>query len=157
MAGRNLNKLEAVRAEIAADFPEAAELPLVVADVEDVTVSTPWRNAHGWSAQPGPYARLGDLLVEACVANGTDYCDLTGEVHWMRKNIDDHHETARSKQCRIVHAAGFDSIPGHWCVRHSTGGHRTVGHPAPVVRTTTGKIKGGFSGGTVASMALIFI
>ena len=31
----------------------------------------------------GPYARFGTPLVEACAAEGTHYCDLTGEPQWM--------------------------------------------------------------------------
>ena len=50
-------------------------------------------------------------LVAACAAAGTHYADLTGEVLFMRRTIDAHHETARSSGARIVHTCGFDSIP----------------------------------------------
>ena len=59
----------------------------------------------------GPYAKYGSALVAACAEAGTHYCDLTGEVHWMRQMIDAHHERARATGARIVHACGFDSIP----------------------------------------------
>ena len=36
----------------------------------------------------GPYSIYGTSLVESCVDNGTDYCDLCGEVQWMRQMID---------------------------------------------------------------------
>ncbi len=32
----------------------------------------------------GPFARYGSRLVAACAFFGTNYCDITGEVHWVR-------------------------------------------------------------------------
>ena len=59
----------------------------------------------------GPYALYGSGLVAACAASGTHYCDLTGEVPWMREMIDSHQTAARKSGARIVHTCGFDSIP----------------------------------------------
>ena len=75
----------------------------------------------------------------------------------MRKNIDAHHEQAEAQQLRIVHAAGFDSIPfdiGVFALQKAAKAH--WGGPAQTVRTATRSLKGGFSGGTIASMALLF-
>ncbi len=158
MAGRSRQKLEQVRASIAARFPEAADLELVVADVKDAaSMEAMAKRTRVVCTTVGPYALLGDALVAACVAQGTDCCDLTGEVHWMRKNIDAFHDQAQEKRCRIVHAAGFDSIPfdiGVYAVQQ----HAIAqwGEPASVVRTVTGRMKGGFSGGTIASMTSLF-
>ena len=58
-----------------------------------------------------PYIRLGMPLVEACAIAGTHYCDLTGEVLFVRQSADTWHETARETGARIVHSCGFDSIP----------------------------------------------
>jgi short subunit dehydrogenase-like uncharacterized protein len=158
LAGRSMDKLESVRAALAERFPEAAELPLVAADVADASsIDALAARTRVVCTTVGPYGRLGDPMVAACVANGTDYCDLTGEVNWMRKTIDAHHEQAQAKQCRIVHAAGFDSIPFDLgVVALQKVAHERWGAPATVVRTATRSLKGGFSGGTIASMALIF-
>ena len=158
MAGRSLKKLEQVRASIAERFPEAAALALVVADVHDPeSMEAMAKRTRVVCTTVGPYALLGDALVAACVAQGTDCCDLTGEVHWMRKNIDAFHQEAQEKRCRIVHAAGFDSIPfdiGVYAIQQ----HAIArwGASASKVRTVTGKMKGGFSGGTIASMTSLF-
>jgi len=158
LAGRSMDKLERVRAGLAERFPAAAELPLVAADVTDPgSMGTLASRAKVLCTTVGPYARLGDAAVAACVAHGTDYCDLTGEVNWMRKNIDAHHAAAQANQTRIVHAAGFDSIPfdiGVYALQKAA--QERWGAPATTVRTATGKLKGGFSGGTIASMALLF-
>jgi short subunit dehydrogenase-like uncharacterized protein len=42
----------------------------------------------------GPFARIGTPVVEACVRQGTNYCDITGEVQWVRAMIDKHHDEA---------------------------------------------------------------
>ena len=59
----------------------------------------------------GPFARYSDLLVQACVEQGTHYTDITGENHWVRTLIDKHHDNASLKGVRIVPSCGYDSIP----------------------------------------------
>ena len=49
--------------------------------------------------------------VEAAVRNGTHYCDIAGEVHFVRKTTSTLHTAATEKGVKIVHACGFDSIP----------------------------------------------
>ncbi len=158
LAGRSGSKLEAVRADLAARFPEAADLPLVQADVTDAdSIAALAARTRVVCTTVGPYGLYGDPMVAACVEHGTDYCDLTGEVNWMRRTIDAHHSAAQEKGCRIVHAAGFDSIPfdiGVFALQKAAV--EQWGQPATTVRTATRSLKGGFSGGTVASMSLIF-
>ena len=69
----------------------------------------------------GPYSKYGSELVASCVANGTHYCDLTGESPFVKNMIDLHHEAAIKQKCRIVHFCGFDSIPRYWYVDDSRG------------------------------------
>ena len=158
IAGRSREKLESVQSALTARFPEAESLELVVADVSDAaSMRSMAKRTRVICTTVGPYGRLGDAVVEACMAEGTDCCDLTGEVNWMRKNIDAYHDQAASKGIRIVHAAGFDSIPfdiGVYALQKAAV--ERLGGPATRVRTITTRLKGGFSGGTVASMALLF-
>ena len=158
IAGRSKEKLEAVKAELTERFPEAATLELVLADVSDPeSMRGMAKRTRAICTTVGPYGRLGDAVVQACMAEGTDCCDLTGEVNWMRKNIDAHHAQAVTDRIRIVHAAGFDSIPfdiGVYALQKAAV--ERWGGPATTVRTITTRLKGSFSGGTVASMALLF-
>ena len=109
LAGRSLDRLEKTRAELPA---RAAEWPLLVADVEHPeTLAALARRTRVVATTVGPYQRYGLPLVEACAAAGTDYCDLTGEVLFVRQSIDRSHEAAVASGARIVHACGFDSIP----------------------------------------------
>jgi short subunit dehydrogenase-like uncharacterized protein len=59
----------------------------------------------------GPYALYGEPLVKACAVSGTDYCDLSGEVQWIRRMMQRYEATARESGARMVHCCGFDSIP----------------------------------------------
>ncbi|MEO1450382.1 MAG: saccharopine dehydrogenase NADP-binding domain-containing protein [Bacteroidota bacterium] len=149
MAGRNETKLQQVATAIG-----AADVPRVLADSHDLdALKTLATRTKVVCTTVGPYALYGSKLVEACIAEGTDYCDLTGEVQWMRRMIDLHQEVARKKQVRIVHTCGFDSIPSdmgvYWFqeqLKAATGQYAQAIH----FRLKAGK--GGFSGGTIASL-----
>lgn len=150
MAGRSLTKLQAVRDEIGAP----AETPLVVADAADpASLDAMVRRTRVVLTTVGPYQLYGSELVAACARAGTDYVDLCGEPAWMRQMIDSHHEQAKASGARIVFSCGFDSIPfdlGVWQLQHCAA--LKHGHPAPRVKGRVRTMKGGFSGGTAASL-----
>ncbi len=149
MAGRNLNKLKTVRDEIADE-----NIPLIQANSNDeVSLNEMVRQTKVICTTVGPYAKFGSKLVAACVENQVDYCDLTGEVQWMRKMIDKHHETAKMNGTKIVHTCGVDSIPSDLGVYfvHKEANKRT-GSPAKQIRMRVAGFSGGISGGTFASL-----
>jgi short subunit dehydrogenase-like uncharacterized protein len=109
LAGRDLHKLEAVRARLG---PAHAELPLLRADAGDhASLRALAESTKVVITTVGPFINYGEPLVAACAAAGTDYVDLTGEpefvdLMWLR-----HHEQAERSGARLVHSCGFDSIP----------------------------------------------
>lgn len=151
LGGRSEEKLADVRRGLGA---AAEALPLVVADADDQSgMDDLARRARVVCSTVGPYALYGSKLVAACVHHGTHYCDLTGEVPWMRRMIDQHHRRARETGARIVHTCGFDSIPsdlGVWFLQREMVGR--FGVPADRVKLRVREARGGFSGGTIASM-----
>jgi len=153
LAGRDRGRLERVRAELAAEHPHVAELPLVVADAHDpAELDAMATRTRTVCTTVGPYAQHGSELVAACVRAGTHYCDLTGEVPWIRRMIDAHHEKARAAGARIVHCCGFDSVPsdlGVWMLHDAM---RAQGDSLARVDAFFGESSGGFSGGTAASL-----
>lgn len=153
-AGRNEGKLSRVRDELAKTFPNAADVPLVIANSRDAdSLDAMAQDAEVVCTTVGPYARRGVELVAACVRSGTDYCDLTGEVHFMRATIDAHHEAAQASGARIVHTCGFDSIPSDLgTLMMQAEAKRRFGQPLDELKMVV-SMKGGFSGGTIASMA----
>ena len=101
----------------------------------------------------GPYARYGNTLVEACTKHGTHYCDLTGEVYWMRAMIESFNSMAKESGAKIVHTCGFDSIPsdlGAYFLQKAM--IAKFGVPANHIKYRSVAFKGGVSGGTADSM-----
>ncbi|MGE3464905.1 MAG: trans-acting enoyl reductase family protein, partial [Pseudomonadales bacterium] len=151
MAGRNLAKLEAVRRDLG---PGAESIPILIADSDDTaSLEALAARTRVVASTVGPYALHGSNLVAACATLGTHYCDLAGEVHWMRRMIDAHHDTARRSGARIVHTCGFDCIPSdlgvHWLQREMRAEHGTY---CAAVKFRVESSRGAFSGGTAASM-----
>jgi len=150
MGGRSQSKLEAVRKELG-----DPNVPLVVADSHDkASLDAMAARTKVICTTVGPYALYGDELVAACVENGTDYCDLAGETQWIRRMIDTHHEAAQESGARIVHCCGFDSIPsdmGTFFIQQEA--KERHGEYCQKVKMLLKTAKGGFSGGTYASMS----
>ena len=154
LAGRNTTKLEKVRKHLAAIDGTAAELPLLVGDSFDADALDAIARSTGVVCTTvGPYAKYGAELVRACVKNGTDYCDLTGETQFIRRMMDAHHEEAKRTGARIVHCCGFDSIPSDLgTLMMQNAMHERHGVWAHEVKFVMGESKGALSGGTFASM-----
>jgi short subunit dehydrogenase-like uncharacterized protein len=153
IAGRNREKLEAVRAELA---PASGrnKLLILTADSHDTqSLEALAAATRVVCTTVGPYALHGTPLVAACVRQGTHYCDLTGEVQWMAKVIPLYQADAEASGARIVHTCGFDSIPsdiGTWFLQQAMLERHGV--PAVRVKARIGRNRGSASGGTVASL-----
>ena len=152
IAGRSNDKLEQVRTALG---EAAAALPIIVADSNDEeALASMVSRTRVVLTTVGPYALYGSKLVNACVKEGTDYCDLAGEVQWIRKMIDTHQDGARESGARIVHCCGFDSIPmdmGVWFLQYEA--KRRFGAYCERIALFVKATKGGPSGGTLASIA----
>ena len=151
MAGRNLDKLERVRAEMG--IPE--RVGLLEADATDVdSLVSMVKNAKAVITTVGPYQLYGTNLVEACAKAGTDYCDLSGEPAWMVDTIREFSDTAKASGARIVHSCGFDSVPFDMGVYYlQQQAQERFGMPCTRVRGRVRAMKGTFSGGTFASFS----
>jgi len=148
MAGRSLEKLEALRASIGAD-----EGVLIAADTEDpASVESLASSARIVISAVGPYQLYGSGLLAACANSGTDYVDVCGEPLWMLDMIHRYESTAKESGARILFSSGFDSIPaemGVWLCQKEAS--RRYGQPLPRIRGRMRKFVGGPSGGSVAS------
>ncbi len=151
LAGRSQRRLAEVRAGLGA---AASAWPLLVADSADpVSLAALARAARVVVTTVGPYRARGLALVEACAAAGTDYADLTGEVLFIRDSIDRCHDVAAGAGARIVHCCGFDSVPSDLgvLVLHQAA---CADGASDLLDTTLAvtAVRGGISGGTLASM-----
>jgi short subunit dehydrogenase-like uncharacterized protein len=151
IAGRSQEKLDALKVELGED---AATLETIVVDSADgPALAAMARRTRVVITTVGPYALYGSALVAACVEAGTNYCDLAGEVQWIRKMIDRHHARAEETGARIVHCCGFDSIPmdmGVYFLQQEA--QRRHGAFCASIALFVKATRGSASGGTLASM-----
>jgi short subunit dehydrogenase-like uncharacterized protein len=148
IAGRNPAKLDELAAVTGADV----ERLIANADSSD-DMARLAQSARVVASTVGPYALYGSNLVGAVAAAGTDYCDLSGEPHWMQQMIDAHSATAAASGARIVHACGVDSIPSDLGVLFTQQqAISRLGTYCSQIEMRVKAFKGGFSGGTFASM-----
>jgi short subunit dehydrogenase-like uncharacterized protein len=149
LAGRNRPKLEAVRDRLTKLDPGLADLPLLHADSSDAeSLRAVAESTRVVITTVGPYLLHGEGLVAACAEAGTDYLDLTGETEFVDRMYVAHHDRALETGARLVHAAGFDSIP------HDLGAWFTVqelGNAHPITLRGVVRSNATFSGGTLHS------
>jgi len=149
IAGRNLDKLEKVRSQVADE-----NIPIFIADSFDEESLLKFvKKTRVVCSTVGPYSLYGTKLVKLCVENNTNYCDITGEAHWIRTLIDDYHEEAKSKKIKIVNSCGFDSIPsdmGVYFIQNEI--KKTYKNYANSIKMRVAGVRGGISGGTYGSI-----
>lgn len=65
----------------------------------------------------GPYTTYGRPVVKACVAEGSHYADISGEIPFVRRIIDEFDARARAAGVKIVQVCGFESVPPDLAIR----------------------------------------
>ena len=150
MAGRSIEKLSSVRAEMG--IPES--IPLIAVDSDDPkSLEAMVTSTRVVITTVGPYQLYGEELVKQCAIHGSDYVDLSGEPAWMHHTIEAYHAMARDSGARIVHSCGFDSIPFDLGVFHLQAHAKSVtGSSVSRVKGRVRAMNGSFSGGTIASL-----
>jgi len=150
IGGRNEAKLKSVMNEL-----NAPSLPYIVADsLNQIDMDKLAENTHVVCSTVGPYAKYGSNLIASCIKYKTHYCDLTGEVQWIRKMINVHHEEAKNNKVKIVHCCGFDSIPSDMGVYFLQKNAKEIhGAYCRHIKLRVKAMKGGISGGTYASLS----
>lgn len=158
IGGRNRAKLEALLAEVAG----GANLPgIVTADASDAdSVSAMVAQTRVLIQLAGPYLTHGENFIKACIAHGADYVDLTGEIFWVRKMIDQYHVAAQAAGVKIVPVCGFEALPydlgALLAARHLQHVHGVKAQRVEIITTLYGPLvlrpSQVLSGGTAASM-----
>ena len=158
LGGRNESRLDALADDLVARREGWDDLPVVLGDATDPeSLRDIARDARVVCTTVGPYTTYGTPLVEACVDAGTDYCDLTGEVNWVRETVDRYHDAAVDAGARIVHSCGFDSVPADLgTLLVQSFALEEHGAPCDAVRIYLESGSGGVSGGTLASAGELF-
>ncbi|MFL0803447.1 MAG: saccharopine dehydrogenase NADP-binding domain-containing protein [Agarilytica sp.] len=151
IAGRDHQKLSTIQQSLSDSHN--IHVDIVIADATDdealkgLCVST-----RVVISTVGPFALYGEGLVRACCETGTDYCDITGEAHWILQMISKYQGAAAESGARFIHSCAFDSIPSDLGVLFTQqNASELLGQPCQEIQMRVMKMKGRFSGGTYAS------
>lgn len=109
VAGRDPQRLhQALSAHVTRGLPPQ----VIEADLDDdASLAETALRARVVINAAGPYARSARPVIAACVANGADYLDFTGEVDVVAEMIAAFDAPARDAGVRIVQAAGYEALP----------------------------------------------
>ena len=106
-AARDPAKLDRILGEDGVSAPET-----IVADLDDAeSLAAMASRARVVLNLVGPYTLYGRPVIEACVAGGAHYADLTGEIPFVREMIDAFAERATKARVKLVQVCGFESLP----------------------------------------------
>ncbi len=59
----------------------------------------------------GPYTSYGRPVIDACIAGGAHYVDLSGEMPFVARTTRDVHARAEEAGVKVVQVCGFESLP----------------------------------------------
>jgi short subunit dehydrogenase-like uncharacterized protein len=106
-AGRDAGRIARTLEGVGASAPET-----IVADVGDpASLNVMASRTSVVLNLVGPYTLHGEPVIEACIASGAHYADLTGEIPFVRQMIDAAQERAEKAGVKIVNVSGFEALP----------------------------------------------
>eukprot|EP00899_Mesostigma_viride_P012666 jgi/Mesvir1/213/Mv13557-RA.1 len=137
IAGRSRDKLALVQREWAKDAD------ILVADIDDSASLVAMASLAGVVIScVGPYFRMGQPVIEACIASETNYVDICGEPGFMESMELRYGQQAACKNIVVVSSCGFDSIPadlGVLFLRQSMSAPCAVAESFLTLKTTGAK------------------
>ncbi|MCW8107185.1 saccharopine dehydrogenase NADP-binding domain-containing protein [Alteromonas ponticola] len=152
LAGRSQDKLNALVKGLPSKHDNKPQL--LVADVQDdLALANMCKRTKVVLSTVGPYSQYGEPVIKACIECDTSYVDLTGEPQWIKAMLDLYGKSANQSQAKLVNSCGFDSIPsdlGVYYLQQQSQLH--FNKPCTKVAMRVKRIRGGASGGTIASI-----
>lgn len=152
VAGRNLNKLEALKQQLILLNTACESLELIIADGDvEASLLEMAASTRILVTTVGPYAKFGRPVVAACIAEKTHYLDITGEPEFVKEMLEEFDDAAKSNEVLVLNCCGFDSIPA------DAGAYFTASQFEVKDKITIRgyvSAKGNFSGGTWQSAIL---
>jgi short subunit dehydrogenase-like uncharacterized protein len=120
LAGRDRGKLETLAREL--DVRAA----VAVAPAGDVlALLAAFRGARVVIGCAGPFGSLGEPVLEAAIAAGAHYLDISGEQAFLREMYERHEADARRAEVAVISGMAFEIAPGDlaagWAAAHLAG------------------------------------
>jgi short subunit dehydrogenase-like uncharacterized protein len=154
IAGRSESKLQSVLKELADELnqPELIRIPIIVVDTKiPATMPKLVSCTKTVVTTTGPFALLGNSVVEFCAKFGTNYVDITGEISWVKAMMDRWQSTAEETGAILVPLSGHDSVPWDLLVQQMQQELMKNGEELAQVECWDFTV-GGVPGGTLATM-----
>ncbi|XP_030051806.1 saccharopine dehydrogenase-like oxidoreductase [Microcaecilia unicolor] len=115
VAGRSRPKLEEVlrKAAETLEMPQLkSDIDIIICDVGDPSsLEAMCKQTSAVLNCVGPYRFYGEPVVKACIENGTDCIDISGEPRYLEEIHFKYNSQAADKGAYIIGSSGFDSIP----------------------------------------------
>lgn len=150
IAGRSVDKLEALRREL------SLEIPIFQIDIhQTVSLDEMCRETICVIACAGPFTNVGMPIVDACMRCKTHYVDSTGEFNYVRLVAEKYHQEAMKNGVLLVSCCGFDSVPsdvGNYLVHQQA---QDSNDPIKEVKAYIRCTAAGMSSGTVHSIGAV--
>jgi short subunit dehydrogenase-like uncharacterized protein len=107
IAGRNPEKLDALRADL------RLEAPAVAARIDDpASLRQLLSDCAAVINCAGPFVLHGEPVLRAAVETSTHYLDTAGEQPWIRRAFERYGPGAADAGVAVIPAMGFDYVPG---------------------------------------------
>ena len=120
LAGRDAQKLGALAAELGDD----AQVRIAAAD-DVIALLEAFRGARVVVACAGPFAQHGEPVLEAAIAAGAHYLDVSGEQAFLRQMYERHEAHARRAGVSVISGMGVEIALGDlaagWAAAHLAG------------------------------------
>jgi short subunit dehydrogenase-like uncharacterized protein len=107
LAGRDRGKLETLARELDV---RAAVAPAPAGDV--LALLAAFRGARVVIGCAGPFAELGEPVLEAAIAAGAHYLDISGEQAFLREMYERHEADARRAEVAVISGMAFEIALG---------------------------------------------
>lgn len=157
IAGRSEAKLQQLAEELRKLNPNRKQPKIEIATLDKDSLQRLAEKTKVFISTVGPYHKYGTPVVAACAATGTHYLDVTGETPWVYDMVQKFDQVAKKTGAIMIPQIGVESAPADLlCLGLVEYIRKTFGTPTATVDNSTHELKGGASGGTLATVLTIF-
>ena len=112
LAGRSETKLQLLAEQLGLEYSvfNLDSLDTVIKALQAAKVELVLHTA-------GPFINTSDVMIQACLAVGAHYLDITGEVA-VYQNAYSYHQQALDKQIVVMPGVGFDVVPSDCLLKY---------------------------------------
>lgn len=150
LAARNNEKLQKLSTELNIDDNHC----FVVDTLDKPAVEKLVQQTSIIISTAGPFSLYGENVIASCSKFGTHYLDITGEVGFIKNMKDKYEKEALNNDAMIIPFCGFDSIPADITAFMLSNRFQ---NPNQLTIRSYYTVKGGFNGGTIATMLNKFV